>query len=52
MKNPKVPEDHILSSFEVESLFINVPLDKAIDFIVKRIYTDRKVEKSISRADM
>ena len=39
-------------SFDVVSLFTNVPLDATIDIILRRIYDDKEINTDISRTDM
>ena len=36
-------------SFDVESLFSNVPLDKIIDFILKKVYNENKIQTNITK---
>ena len=52
IKNVKVPDGHQLISFDVKSLFTNVPLQKTIDIILKRIYANEEINTSISKKDM
>ena len=52
IKNVKVPDGHQLISFDVKSLFTNVPLQKTIDIILKRIYENEEINTSISKKDM
>ena len=42
IKNVKVPNGHQLISFDVKSLFNNVPSQKTIDITLKRIYENKK----------
>ena len=39
-------------SFDVKSLFTNVPLDQSINIILKQIYDDNELRISISRNEM
>ena len=39
-------------SFDVSSLFTNVPLDYTIDIILRRIYIDKEINTKISREEM
>ena len=39
-------------SFDVEWLFTNVPLDRTIDIILKRIYDHKELETPITRCEM
>ena len=43
LKKEKIPKDHQMVSFDVKSLFTNVPLEKTIDIILRRIYRDKEV---------
>ena len=53
IKNVKVPDGHQLISFDVyQSLFTNVPLQKTIDIILKRIYENEEINTCISKKDM
>ena len=52
IKNVKVPDGHQLISYDVKSLFTNVPLQKTIDIILKRIYENKEINTSISKKDM
>ena len=36
-------------SFDVKSLFTNVPLDKTIDFILKNVYDEKKIQANIPK---
>ena len=36
-------------SFDVESLFTNVPLDKTIDVIFKKVYNESKIQTNIPK---
>ena len=38
IKPQKIPSNHQLISFDVVSLFTNVPIDATIDIIIRRIY--------------
>ena len=48
----KVPKGHVMVSFDVVSLFTNVPLDKTIDIILRKIYTEKKIKTKIPKDDM
>ena len=37
IKKEHTPNDHLLVSFDVNSLFTNVPLDKTIEIILNRM---------------
>ena len=44
--------NRIMISFDVVSLFTNVPLEKTIDIILKKIYRDKLIKTKIKRDDM
>ena len=52
MKTISIPSDHKLISFDVKSLFTNVPLDFTIDVILKRIYEDNEIQTNIKKKEM
>ena len=53
IKSEKVPTDHSFISFDVKSLFMNVPLDYTINIILKAIYDDNELyTKNISEKEM
>ena len=39
-------------SFDVKSLFANVPLDRTIDIVLRRIYNKHELQTSIARSEM
>ena len=51
-KNMLPPDDYNLISFDVTSLFTNVPLDYTISIILKWIYDQRELETKILRKEM
>ena len=52
IKQQVAPSSYKLVSFDVKSLFTNVPLDKTIDIILKRIYNKREITTNIGRKEM
>ena len=52
IKQQVAPSSYKLVSFDVNSLFTNVPLDKTIDIILKRIYNKREITANIGRKEM
>ena len=48
----QVPDGHKIVSFDVKSLFTNVPLEKTIKITVKRIYERKEINTSISKKEM
>ena len=47
IKNEEVPPGYKLVSFDVTSLFTNVPLDYTIDVILRKIYNDKLIKTNI-----
>ena len=52
IKDLVVPNDFSLVSFDVESLFTNVPLDFTIDVILDRIYVKKDMQTNIEQGDL
>ena len=52
MKHQKTPNGHKMVSLDVVSLFANVPLDTAIEIILKRIYDNNEINTSITKKEM
>ena len=52
MKNTKAPEDYVMVSFDVVSLFTNVPLKQTIEIILKKVYDERLIKTKIPRKRM
>ena len=48
----KVPRGYHMVSFDVKSLFTNVPLEYTIDLVLKRIYDNGERSTSIIRSEM
>ena len=40
IKNLKIPNGHIMISFDVVSHFTNVPLNKTIDILFRKVYNE------------
>ena len=49
IKNEKVPDGYQMVSFDVKSLFANVPLDQTIQLVLKRIYEKHEVSTNITK---
>ena len=49
IKGQNIPNNFKLISFDVTSLFTNVPLDFTIDVILKRIYDENEVNTNIPK---
>ena len=52
MKNIKVPHECKMISFDVVSLFTNVPLQKTIDIILRKVYVEKLIKTKIPRNKM
>ena len=46
---PPLPDDEEYDSYDVVSLFTNIPLDETIDYIIKSIYTHKKLPQICSK---
>ena len=46
IKKEHIPNDHLLVSFDVKSLFTYVPLDERLEIILNRIYIKNKISTS------
>ena len=49
LKQQKLSQEHKMVSFDVKSLFKNMPLDHTIDIILKRTYEDNEIVTSITK---
>ena len=45
----RIPKRFKMISFNVKSLFTNVPYEETIDIILNKIYDEKKIEKNIPR---
>ena len=52
IKSEKVPTGHSFISFDVESVFTNVPLDYKINIILTRIYDESELYANVSKKEM
>ena len=48
----KVPPGYKMVSFDVTSLFSNVPLDKTTEIILKRVYEKKEIITTIPKREM
>ena len=48
----RIPPGYKMVSFDVVSLFTNVPLDETIDIIIKRIYDKKEINTDIPKKEM
>ena len=49
LRNEVIPDGYKIISFDVKSLFTNVPLDKRIDIMIKKVYEERKIKTNIPK---
>ena len=49
--NMKIPDSYFMTSFDVESLYTNIPLKETIDIIVNSIYDNGDMVRSMSKND-
>ena len=52
IKTLRIPNDHVMISFDVVSLFTNVPLNRTIEIILKKVYDDKLIRTKIKRDEM
>ena len=52
IKQQVIPSGYKVVSFDVKSLFTNVPLDRTIDIILKRIYDKYEITTNIGRKEI
>ena len=52
IKTKTVPRGYHLVSFDVISLFTNVPLDATIDIVLKGIYDNKEINTTINKREM
>ena len=52
LKEETIPEGYVMVSFDVKSLFTNVPLDRTLDIIMKRIYNEHRILTEINQKDL
>ena len=49
LREETIPAGYKMISFDVESLFTNVPLDKTMDFVLKKVYNKKKIQTNFSK---
>ena len=49
IKKEHIPNDHLLVSIDVKSLFTYVPLDETIEIILNRIYNKNEISTDITK---
>ena len=52
VKAKEMPNVYQIVSFNVKSLFSNVPLDRTIDIVLRRVYDKHDLQTSIARLEM
>ena len=52
VKNEKIPNKYKMISFDVKSLFTNVPLQQTIEIILRKIYEENKVNIKIPKTTL
>ena len=48
----KVEENQEMISFDIPSLFINVPLDFTIDLIIKKVYNKKMIKTKLKKEEL
>ena len=51
-KKEHIPNDHLLVSFDVKSIFTNVPLDETTEIILNRIYDKNEISTDRTKSEM
>ena len=52
IKNEKVPDGYQMVLFDVKSLFTNVPLERTIQVVFKRIYEKHEASTNVTKQEM
>ena len=52
IKKEHIPHDHLLVSFDVKSLFTNVPLDQTIEIILNIVYKKNEISTDMTKSEM
>ncbi len=52
IRGERIPMDHELVSFDVVSLFTNVPLDFTINLILDKVYKDKAIKTKLEKEEM
>ena len=52
IKTLRIPNDHVMISFDVVSLFTNVPLNRTIEIILRKVYDEKLIRTKIKRDEM
>ena len=52
IKTEKITTGYQIVSFDVKSLFTNVPLDRTIDIILKRIFENQEIQTAVTKKEL
>ena len=52
IKTEKITTGYQIVSFDVKSLFTNVPLDRTIDIILKRIFENQEIQTTVTKKEL
>ena len=52
MRKQKVPDDYHMVSFDVTSIFTNVPLVETIEIILRKVDIDKEINTNIPKKEM
>ena len=52
IRGERIPRDHELVSFDVVSLFTNVPLDFTINLILDKVYREKAIRTKLEREEL
>ena len=52
LRKEKLPTDYNITSFDVTSLFTNVPLDKTIKIILRKIFDEEQISTQLTPTEM
>ena len=50
VKDQRIPEGYKMISFDVRSLFTNVPLNETIDIILTKVYDENKIDTKVPKS--
>ena len=49
LRDETIPAGYKMISFDVKNLFTNVALDNSTDFILKKVYNEKKIQTNIPK---
>ena len=52
IKTEKIPTDYQMISFDVKSLFTNIPLDRTIDIILKKKFDNQEIQTTLTKNEL